>query len=45
MQLGTVQVAQIEEGALVRVLQQDVSEEGAAAAEDGLVRLHLLVIR
>ena len=40
-----MQVAQIEEGALVRVLQQDVSEEGAAGAEDGLVRLHLLVIR
>ena len=40
-----MQVAQIEEGALVRVLQQDVSEEGTAGAEDGLVRFHLLVIR
>ena len=43
-QLGTVQVAQVEEGALVGILQQDVFEEWAAGAEDSLVCFHLLVV-
>ena len=43
-QLGTVQVGQVEQGALVGILQQDVFEEWAAGAEDSLVCFHLLVV-
>ena len=42
--MGTVQVAQVEQGALVGILQQDVFEEWAAGAEDSLVCFHLLVV-
>ena len=44
LQLYTLHVAKVDEGALVRVLQQDVSEERTCRAEDRLVRLDLLVV-